>query len=94
MAQQLVALLASIAIHVLKTQPRAQDSATLRHDYYGRGPARLAAGAGALHVDCVDGAGATKLTGPYIACRFGCRCTARNIRSIRRIADAMKQGGA
>jgi hypothetical protein len=37
----------------------------------------------------VDGAGNSKLTGPFLLRRLGCRGTARNIRSIRRIAEAM-----
>ncbi len=78
-----------VHVHFLEVAPDAEAFALLARDHEGRGPERLAAGTGVLHIDFVDGAGNSKLTAPFIAKRLGCRGTARNIRSIRRIAEAM-----
>ncbi len=78
-----------VHVHFLEGAPDADAFAQLVGDHHGRGPEKLAQGIGVLHIDFVDGAGNSKLTGPFIAKRLGCRGTARNIRSIRRIAEAM-----
>ena len=59
--------------------------------YAGRGPERLALGDRALYIDFVDGAGNSRLTGPFIERRLGSKGTARNIRSLRRILDKMDE---
>jgi len=79
-----------VHVHFLERQPAPEAFAQLANDHAGRGPERLAPGTLALHIDFVDGAGNTKLTGPFLLRRLGCRGTARNIRSIRRIAEAMR----
>lgn len=58
-------------------------------DHTGRGRERLAMGPRALYIDFVDGAGNSRLSGDFIARRLGCRGTARNLRSLRRILDKM-----
>jgi uncharacterized protein (DUF1697 family) len=78
-----------VHVHFLTAQPDEAAFAKLAADHAGRGREKLAAGTRALHVDYVDGAGNSKLTGDFIARRLGCKGTARNIRSIRRIIDAM-----
>lgn len=78
-----------VHVHFLTAQPDGAAFAKLAADHAGRGREQLAAGDRALHVDYVDGAGNSKLTGDFIARRLGCKGTARNIRSIRRIIDAM-----
>ena len=78
-----------VHVHFLEATPAPAAFAQLAEYHAGRGPEQLAAGTGVLHIDFVDGAGNSKLTGPFIAKRLGCRGTARNIRSIRRIAEAM-----
>lgn len=78
-----------VHVHFLTDQPDPAAFEQLAADHRGRGPERLAAGSRALHVDYVDGAGNSKLTGDFIARRLGCKGTARNVRSIRRIIDAM-----
>jgi uncharacterized protein (DUF1697 family) len=78
-----------VHVHFLTGQPAPAAFEQLAADHQGRGPERLAAGDRALHVDYVDGAGNSKLTGDFIARRLGCKGTARNVRSIRRIVDAM-----
>ena len=76
----------------LAAQPRAEQYALLVEEHTGRGGERLALGDRALYVDYVDGAGNSRLTGDFIARRLGCRGTARNIRSLRRILAKMDEG--
>ena len=78
-----------VHVHFLTCQPNEAAFAKLADDHAGRGKEKLAAGTRALHVDYVDGVGNSKLTGDFIARRLGCKGTARNIRSLRRISDAM-----
>lgn len=78
-----------VHVHFLTCQPAEAAFATLVEDHAGRGNEKLAPGTRALHVDYIDGAGNSKLTGDFIARRLGCKGTARNVRSIRRIMEAM-----
>lgn len=78
-----------VHVHFLASQPAEQAFAALAADHAGRGPEKLAAGNRALHVDYAEGVGRSKLTGDFIAGRLGCRHTARNVRSLRRIIEAM-----
>jgi uncharacterized protein (DUF1697 family) len=77
--------------HFLEGQPSDARFETLIQDHAGRGPERLAPGTRCLHVDFVQAAGNSRLTGAFIERRLGCRGTARNVRSIRRIIDAMEE---
>jgi uncharacterized protein (DUF1697 family) len=78
-------------VHVLflESQPTKAQFAKLIEDHKGRGEEELAPGTRALHIHYVKGAGKSKLTSDFIARRLGCRGTARNIRSIRRMIEAM-----
>jgi uncharacterized protein (DUF1697 family) len=78
-----------VHVHFLTCQPAQAAFDKLAEDHAGRGNEKLAPGTRALHVDYVDGAGNSKLTGDFIARRLGCKGTARNIRSIGRIVEAM-----
>jgi uncharacterized protein (DUF1697 family) len=78
-----------VHVHFLTGQPDKAAFAKLTEDHQGRGNERIAPGSCALHVDYVDGAGNSKLTGDFIVRRLGCKGTARNVRSIRRIIEAM-----
>ena len=78
-----------VHVHFLEEQPTQAAFEQLETDHQGRGSERLAPGTRALHIDYVDGVGRSKLTGPFIAKRLGCRGTARNIRSLRRSLAAM-----
>ena len=73
----------------LAAQPSAEQFALLVDEHAGRGAERLALGDRALYIDYVDGAGNSRLTGDFIARRLGCRGTARNLRSLRRILAKM-----
>lgn len=75
--------------HFLERQPSQEAFDKLVADHAGRGPEKLALGPRALYVDYVDGAGNSKLTGSFIERRLGCRGTARNVRSLARIAAKM-----
>jgi uncharacterized protein (DUF1697 family) len=52
---------------------------------------RIAAGDRALHIDYVEGAGRSQLTGRLIERRLSCKGTARNLRSMRRILAKMDE---
>lgn len=80
-----------VHVHFLEAEPAPEAFARLIADHATRGPERIAAGQRALHVDYVAGAGSSRLTGDFIARRLGCRHTARNIRSIRRIIGIMER---
>jgi uncharacterized protein (DUF1697 family) len=75
----------------LEAQPDVQAFARLEADHAGRGEEKLAPGVKALHIDYVDGMGSSKLTKDFIERRLGCRGTARNVTSIRRIMEKMEQ---
>jgi uncharacterized protein (DUF1697 family) len=75
----------------LAGQPGQAQFEALLAAYAGRGPERLALGDRALYIDYVDGAGNSRLTGPFIERRLGCPGTARNQRSLRRILDKMDE---
>ncbi|HWJ69882.1 MAG TPA: DUF1697 domain-containing protein [Sphingobium sp.] len=55
-----------------------------------RGPERFAPGAAHVHIDYVDGVGRSKVTAPFLEKHLGCMGTARNLRSIERIIEAME----
>jgi uncharacterized protein (DUF1697 family) len=79
-----------VHVQFLTCQPDKAAFARLAADHEGRGREKLALGTRALHIHFVDGAGNSKLTGDFIARRLGCNGTARNIRSIRRMIEAME----
>jgi len=80
-----------VHVHFLERQPAEGAFARLLSDHAGRGAERLGLGTRCLHIDYVTGVGTSRLTGDFLARRLGCRGTARNIRSIRRIIAAMDQ---
>ena len=55
------------------------------------GPERIAAGDRAVHIDYVESAGRSRLTGAFIERRLGRKGTARNLRSMRRILAKMDE---
>jgi len=75
--------------HFLGGQPSDAQFQALISDHQGRGPERLAAGDRALFIDYVDGAGTSRLTGPFMEKRLGYPGTARNMRSLQRILEKM-----
>lgn len=75
--------------HFLGCQPSSAQFDALVADHDGRGPETLALGDRALFIDFVDGVGSSRLSGPFMAKRLGCEGTARNMRSLKRIAEKM-----
>lgn len=73
----------------LERQPEAAAFDKLTADQAARGPERLAPGNRALYIDFAEGVGQSRLSGAFIERRLGCRGTARNIRSLRRILAKM-----
>ncbi len=69
----------------LAGQPTPAQFDRLLADHAGRGSERIALGDRALYVDFADGVADSKLTNAFLEKRLGCRGTARNIRSLRRI---------
>lgn len=83
-------------VHVmfLTGQPTQAQFDAMAQRYAGRGREGIALGDRALHIDYVDGAGRSALTGAFIERQLACRGTARNLRSITRIVAKMdEQGG-
>lgn len=78
-----------VHVHFLSAQPTQAQFEALVGAYEGRGPERMALGERALFVDYVDGVGRSRLTGPFLERRLGCRGTARNMRTLARILTAM-----
>jgi len=63
-------------------------------DHEGRGAERMALGPRALYIDYLDGVAGSRLAGPFIERRLGCRGTARNMRSLRRILAKLDESNA
>lgn len=75
----------------LTAQPAAAQFDAMVARYAGRGRERMALGDRTLHIDYVDGAGRSALTGAFIERQLGCKGTARNLRSIARIIAKMDE---
>ena len=73
----------------LDGQPSTERFDALLAEHRGKGSERLALGPRVLYLDYVHGAGVTSLTGPFLQRRLGCRGTARNMTSLKRIRDKM-----
>jgi len=73
----------------LERQPEQARFDKLVADHALRGPEKIALGPRALYVDYVEGVGSSKLTSAFIERRLECRGTARNVRSLARIAGKM-----
>ena len=74
----------------LARQPVAGGFEALRQAHRDRGAERLALGDRVLYLDYVHGVGASDLTGRFIEKRLGCRGTARNMTSLKRILAKME----
>jgi uncharacterized protein (DUF1697 family) len=75
--------------HFLERNPGETQFARLVADHAPRGREKLALGDRALYIDYVENAGSSALTGAFIERRLGCRGTARNMRSLKRILEKM-----
>ncbi len=77
----------------LDAQPDPDRFEALRIEHSAKGSERLALGDRALFLDYVHGVGVSSLTGPFLQRRLGCRGTARNMRSLKRILAKMDEYG-
>ena len=75
----------------LDIQPDPERFAALLAEHKNRGSERLALGDRALYLDYVHGVGVSSLTGRFLERRLGCRGTARNMNSLKRILVKMEQ---
>ena len=80
-----------VHVHFLEEQPSRGQFDKLVADQAPRGDEKLAQGTRCLHIDFVEGVANSKLTGAFMEKRLGCRGTARNVRSIRRIIEKMEE---
>ena len=74
--------------------PREPDEGgfeALLQAHRDRGAERLALGERVLYLDYVHGVGVSDLTGRFIEKRLGCRGTARNVTSLKRILAKMEE---
>lgn len=78
-------------VHTLFLERQAEQAPfdKLVADHAERGPENIAMGPRALYIDYVGGVGESRLTNAFIERRLGCRGTARNVRSLARIAAKM-----
>lgn len=56
----------------------------------GKGQEKFAPGSSHVHIDFVDGVGRSKVTAPFLEKHLGAMGTARNLRSLVRIIEAME----
>lgn len=77
--------------HFLEGQPSKAQFDRLFADHEGKGPEKLAAGDRALYIDFVDGVADSKLVRGFLEKRLGCKGTARNMRSLKRILAKMDE---
>jgi uncharacterized protein (DUF1697 family) len=63
--------------------------ARLRKEHEGPGDERMATGTRARHIDFAGRAPGSRRISDFIARRPGCRGTARNLRSVKRIQEQM-----
>lgn len=73
----------------LEAQPTQERFEALLAEHQAKGAERLALGPRALYLDYVHGVGVSSLTGAFLQRRLGCRGTARNMTSLKRIRDKM-----
>lgn len=73
----------------LDCQPTQADFDALVAEHRAQRGERLALGKRELYLDYVLGVGVSSLTGPFFKRRLGCRGTARNMTSLKRILAKM-----
>ncbi len=75
----------------LDGQPRDESLAMMVDEHKSRGPERIALGDRMLFIDYVASVGDSKLTGAFLERRLGCKGTARNMNSLKRIVAKMDE---
>lgn len=75
----------------LPQQPAQERFDALLEEHKDRGAEKLALGDHVLYLDYVHGVGVSDLTGRFLERRLGCRGTARNMTSLKRIIAKMEE---
>lgn len=73
----------------LSSQPDPERFEALLAEHKAKGSERLALGDRVLYLDYVHGVGVSSLTGPFLERRLGCKGTARNMNSLKRILEKL-----
>jgi uncharacterized protein (DUF1697 family) len=73
----------------LSGQPEPDQFDALLAEHKAKGSERLALGDRVLYLDYVHGVGVSSLTGPFLERRLGCKGTARNMNSLKRILEKL-----
>jgi uncharacterized protein (DUF1697 family) len=79
-----------VHIHFLDAPLREAAFQALLAAHDGKGQEKFAPGSAHVHIDFVDGVGRSKVTAPFLEKHLGCMGTARNLRSLERIVEAME----
>lgn len=79
-----------VHIHFLEKALDKDAYAKLLTAHEGKGVEKFAPGVAHVHIDFVDGVGNSKVTRPFLEKHLGVMGTARNLRSLERIIDAME----
>lgn len=79
-----------VHVHFLEKPLTEAAFAALLAAHAGRGAERFAPGSAHVHIDFVDGVGRSKVTAPFLEKHLGGMGTARNLRSLERIVEAME----
>jgi len=79
-----------VHIHFLEKPLTDAAFKALQAAHEGKGSEKFAPGKAHVHIDFVDGVGRSKVTAPFLEKHLGCMGTARNLRSLERIVEAME----
>ncbi|MBT2188132.1 DUF1697 domain-containing protein [Sphingobium nicotianae] len=79
-----------VHIHFLEKPLTDAGFKALERAHEGKGAEKFAPGSAHVHIDYVDGVGRSKVTAPFLEKHLGCMGTARNLRSLERIIEAME----
>ena len=79
-----------VHIHFLEKTLDKDAYAGLLTAHEGKGVEKFGPGSAHVHIDFVDGVGNSKVTRPFLEKHLGAMGTARNLRSLERIIEAME----
>lgn len=79
-----------VHVHFLEKPLIDAAFAALLAAHEGKGAERFAPGKAHVHIDFADGVGRSKVTAPFLEKHLGSMGTARNLRSLERIIEAME----
>ena len=79
-----------VHIHFLDKPLSDAAFAALQAAHAGKGAERFAPGKAHVHIDFAEGVGRSKVTAPFLEKHLGSMGTARNLRSLERIIEAME----